>query len=104
MLVAVAAYLGWASWDAAVPELVAHRIFLATCMAVALPLALRLATPLPGRVVQALALGALVGAALGTTPWQQLGEVFWYQLWWSVPLATGIALMLWTPSNASSKA
>ncbi|NYH55285.1 hypothetical protein HNR06_004874 [Nocardiopsis arvandica] len=100
----MAAYLGWTSWDAAIPDLVAHRIFLATCMLVALLLALRLATPLPGRMVQAVALGALIGVALGTTPWQELGEVFWYQLWWSVPLAVGIVLMLWTPSDSSSKA
>ncbi|NKY97795.1 hypothetical protein HGB44_08975 [Nocardiopsis dassonvillei subsp. albirubida] len=104
VLVGVAAYLGWTSWDAAVPDLVTHRIFLTTCMVVALLLALRLVTPLPGRMVQAVALGALIGVALGTTPWQELGEVFWYQMWWSGPLAVGLALMLWAPSNPSSKA
>lgn len=104
VLVGAAASLGWTSWEAAVPDLLAHRIFLLTCLvAVGVPAALRLITPVPGRTIQAVALGALVGAAVGTTPWQGLAEVFWYQLWWSVPLAVGLALMLRTPPTPSAK-
>ncbi|GHC92500.1 hypothetical protein GCM10007079_40790 [Nocardiopsis terrae] len=102
VLVGAAALLGWTSWEAAVPDLLAHRVFLLACLVAVGVLALRLVTPLPGRTVRAVTLGALVGAAVGTTPWQALAEVFWYQLWWSVPLAVGLALMLREPSTPSA--
>ncbi|GAA3754175.1 hypothetical protein [Salinactinospora qingdaonensis] len=39
-------------------------------------------------------LGLLAGAALGTTAWSHLAAVFWYQLWWSVPRAAGLTLVI----------
>lgn len=87
---AAVALATWA-WGAPVPDPAAHRVFLAVWCAAALALA----ALWPGRLPRALgvfALGGLVGAALGSTPWQSLDEVFWYQLWWTVPVASGLVL------------
>ncbi|MGW5879161.1 hypothetical protein ACWFMI_21695 [Nocardiopsis terrae] len=102
VLVGAAALLGRTSWEATVPDLLSHRVFLLTCLVAVGVLALRLVTAVPSRTALAVTLGALLGTAVGTTPWQALAEVFWYQLWWSVPLAVGLALMLRAPSTPSA--
>ncbi|WP_017537734.1 hypothetical protein [Nocardiopsis halophila] len=84
------ALAAWA-WGAPVPDPAAHRVFLAVWCAAALALAALGSCRVPG-ALGVFALGGLLGAALGSTPWQSLDAVFWYQLWWTVPVASGLVL------------
>ncbi|WP_017555910.1 hypothetical protein [Nocardiopsis baichengensis] len=83
------ALTAWA-WGAPVPDPAAHRVFLGVWCTAALALA-ALGSGRAPRALGVFALGGLVGAALGSTPWQSLDAVFWYQLWWTVPVASGLA-------------
>ena len=95
----------WA-WDAAAPEPARHQIFLCLwLLGVGILAARLLFDGLPqlelrvSRSVLTFAIGVVGAAAVATMPWSDLGSVFWYQLWFSVPLATGLGLAAFRPSG-----
>lgn len=69
LFLGAAAVLGWSSWEAAVPDPVAHQVFVCVYVAVAVWGAVCLLLRRQPRLLQALALGVLIGVAVGTTPW-----------------------------------
>ncbi|GAB3694447.1 hypothetical protein GCM10028793_15520 [Nocardiopsis oceani] len=95
----------WA-WGAAVPEPARLQIFLCLwLLGVGILAARLLFDGLPqlelrvSRSVLTFAIGVVGAAAVATMPWSDLGSVFWYQLWFSVPLATGLGLAAFRPSG-----
>ncbi len=94
----------WA-WNAAVPDPARHQIFLSLWLLGVAILSVRLfldglpASPwhLPRGAVM-FGIGVVGAAAVATMPWSDLGSVFWYQLWFSVPLLTGMAAVAFRPS------
>lgn len=93
------------AWDSVVPDPARHQIFLSLWLLGAALLAVRVFLDgLPGstlhlsRSVMTFGIGVVAAAAVATMPWSDLGSVFWYQLWFSVPLLTGLAVTAFHPS------
>lgn len=104
VLLLVGLGLTLSAWDAAVPDPARHQIFLSLWLLGAVVLAARLLFDgLPtsslnlSRSVVAFAIGVVAAASVSTMPWSDLGSVFWYQLWFSVPLLTGLAVVAFRP-------
>jgi hypothetical protein len=105
VLFVVGVSLTLSAWDAAVPDPARHQIFLSLWLVGAVLLAAQLFLDgLPGsplyltRGAMTFGIGLVAAAAVATMPWSDLGSVFWYQLWFSVPLLTGLAVAAFRPS------
>lgn len=105
-VVVVGVSLTLSAWDSAVPDPARHQIFLSLWLVGAALLAVRLFLDgLPGsplhlpRGALTFGIGVVAAAAVATMPWSDLGSVFWYQLWFSVPLLTGLAVTAFCPSS-----
>lgn len=87
------------------PDSARHQIFLSLWLLGAVVLAVRLfldglptsSLNLPRSAVT-FGIGVVAAASVATMPWSDLGSVFWYQLWFSVPLLTGLAVVAFRPS------
>lgn len=109
LLLVTGLWLTLVAWNDSVPDPARHRIFLSLWfMGVAL-LAARLfldgppgAAPRVSRSVVTFAIGVVSAASVATMPWTDLGSVFWYQLWFSVPLLTGLAYAAFRPGTDRS--
>ncbi len=107
-VLAIGLVLTLSAWGDAVPDPARHQIFLSLWFLGAVLLAARLfldglpSAPYLPRSAVTFAIGLVGAASVATMPWSDLGSVFWYQLWFSVPLLTGLAYAAFRPSTGPS--
>ncbi|MFE9244425.1 hypothetical protein [Nocardiopsis sp. NPDC006938] len=100
--------LALVAWNDPVPDPDRHRIFLSLWFLGAAVLAVRLfldglpSAPFLPRCAVTFGIGVVGAASAATMPWSDLGSVFWYQLWFSVPLLTGLAYAAFGPGPTTS--
>ncbi|WP_087099043.1 hypothetical protein [Nocardiopsis sp. JB363] len=91
------------AWNAHAPDPIEHRIFLVLWLSGSAILACHLWTDArssrgASRSLSTFAIGLVAAAALTTMPWANLDSALWYQVWLSVPLLTGLALVAFRPT------
>jgi hypothetical protein len=110
LLLVVGLGLTLSAWHTPVPDPARHQIFLSLWLLGAVLLAARVfldglpgSTPYLSRSVMTFGIGVVAAVSVTTMPWSDLGSVFWYQLWFSVPLLTGLAVAAFRPSSPTSR-